>query len=57
MAAVNSTGLLDADPASRKDMFMNAPKKAAIPVSAPRIRPIPTAISPKVMIQLNHVSW
>ena len=30
-------------------MFMTAPKKAAKPVSSPRSRPIPTAISPNVM--------
>ena len=49
MAMVNRTGLVDADPASRNDMFMTAPKKAAKPVRSPMSRPIPTAISPNVM--------
>ena len=30
-ASVNRTGLVEAEPASRNDMFMNAPKKAATP--------------------------
>ena len=31
MARVNSTGFEEADPASRNDMFINAPKNAAKP--------------------------
>src|SRR3989304_3619283 len=38
-------------------MFIRAPKKAAMPVSRPRRRPTPTAISPSVITQANHVSW
>ena len=49
IASVNSTGFIDAEPASRNDMFMRAPKKAAIPVKTPTRRPIPIASSPKVM--------
>src|SRR3972149_11884905 len=55
MAAVNMPGLLDAEPASRKDMFMNAPKKAAMPVNAPNRSPRPTAISPKTMTYPNQL--
>ncbi len=54
MARVNRTGLDEAEPASRKDMFMRAPKKAAKPVRQPTIRPIPTAISPKVISGANQ---
>ena len=31
MASVNMTGLVEAEPASRNDMFISAPKKAAMP--------------------------
>jgi hypothetical protein len=37
-------------------MFISAPKKAAMPVSAPRIRPRPMAISPSVTSQANQPS-
>jgi hypothetical protein len=57
MAIVNSTGFVDAEPASRNDMFMRAPKKAANPVSAPNSSPSPTAISPTVISHANQVSW
>ena len=43
------TGLVEAEPASRNDMFISAPKKAAIPVRTPKIRARPTGISPNVM--------
>ncbi len=42
-ASVNRTGFVDAEPASKNDMFMSAPKKAATPVRMPRIRPTPMA--------------
>ena len=57
MAIVNRTGLVEAEPASRNDMFIIAPKKAAIPVRAPSSSPSPMASSPKVMTHANHVSW
>ena len=41
-------GLMLTAPASRKFMFMNTPKKAAIPVNMPIIKPMPTANSPNV---------
>ena len=49
------TGLTDAEPASRKDMFIMAPKKAAKPVRTPTMRPSPTAISPNTMSGANQV--
>ena len=49
MPRENRTGFVDAEPASRKDMFIVAPKKAAMPVRIPKIRPSPIAISPKTM--------
>jgi len=55
MARVNRTGLTDAEPASRNDMFMRAPKKAAKPVRQPTSRPSPTAISPNTMRGANQV--
>lgn len=55
MARVNSTGFEEADPASRNDMFINAPKNAAKPVSSPTISPIPTASSPSVISQPNQL--
>ena len=36
-------------------MFINAPKKAAKPVSSPTISPIPTASSPSVMSHPNRL--
>ena len=57
MAIVNRTGLVEAEPASRNDMFISAPKKAAMPVRAPSSRPSPTASSPNVMSDANQVSW
>ncbi len=36
-------------------MLIRAPKNAARPVSIPIRRPIPTAISPRVMSQANQV--
>ena len=56
MAIVNRTGFVDAEPASRNDMFIRAPKKAATPVRRPRSSPIPTASSPSVISHANHVS-
>ena len=56
IAMVNMTGFVDAEPASRNDMFMSAPKKAASPVRMPRRSADPTASSPKVMSQANQVS-
>ena len=53
---VNSTGLVDAEPASRNDMFMSAPKNAARPVRQPKMRPRPTAISPNTMSGANQDS-
>ena len=44
-----STGLVLALPASMKLRFMNAPPTAAMPTKAPKIRPSPTAASPKAM--------
>ena len=35
------------DPDSRNDMFITAPKKAAMPTSAPKIRPNPISTRPK----------
>jgi hypothetical protein len=57
IAIVKRTGLVEAEPASRNDMFIRAPKNAATPVRQPRSRPNPTAISPKVISQANHASW
>ena len=37
-------------------MFMNAPKKAAMPVRAPASSAMPIAISPNVISQANHAS-
>ena len=39
MASVNSTGLVEADPASMNDMFMNEPKNAAKPGQDPEDQP------------------
>ena len=50
------TGFDEAEPASRNDMFISAPKNAANPVSSPRIKPIPTAISPNVMTYVIQLS-
>ena len=55
MANVNSTGFDEVDPASRYDTFIIAPKKAAMPVRAPKISPRPTTISPNVMSGPNQV--
>ena len=38
-------------------MFIRAPKKAAIPVSAPKMSPMPIAISPKVTRTANQPWW
>lgn len=46
MAMVNSTGFVLAVPASIKLMFMNAPKKAAMPTKAPMISAMPMSNSP-----------
>ena len=54
MAIVNSTGLVEAEPASMNDMFMSEPKNAAKPVSAPSISPTPTAISPATTRTANQ---
>src|SRR6476659_4517566 len=56
IAIVNSTGFVDAEPASMNDEFISAPKKAAGPVRAPNRRPSPTRISPKTINQANHVN-
>ena len=48
MATRAISGLAPAVPANRKLAFMNTPKKAAMPVNAPRMRAIPTRVSPRI---------
>jgi hypothetical protein len=45
---MNIRGFAPAVPAKMKLAFMNAPKKAAIPVKRPRMRARPTRSSPNV---------
>ena len=49
-------GLVEADPASRNDMFIRAPKNAAMPTNAPTSNPIPTNNSPKAMAYEKNCS-
>src|SRR5690625_7397576 len=46
-AIKNIIGFVLTVPASKKDIFITAPKKAAIPVKNPTIRPSPTRTSPQ----------
>src|SRR5947208_1657471 len=56
MAMVKKIGLTLIDPDSRNDMFITAPKNAAIPTSAPTSRPRPMSISPNTITLENH-TW
>jgi len=49
------TGLVLADPAIMKFQFMKPPKKAAKPVSKPKINAIPTKNSPMEINFANQV--
>src|SRR4051794_22112478 len=55
MASVNSRPLVLADPAMMKFQFMNAPKKAAMPVRAPRMSAMPMRTSPQAISGANQV--
>src|SRR5690606_3040022 len=53
----NSLGLELTVPAKRKATFITAPKKAAIPVNMPTIKPMPTNTSPHATTKENNVAF
>jgi hypothetical protein len=57
IAIVNRTGLVEAEPASRNDMFISAPKKAAIPVRQPKMQAQSDGDLTEGDQPANHASW
>src|SRR5699024_12672194 len=54
---ININGLILTAPANKNEIFINAPKNAAIPVNIPMIKPTPTNTSPQATINEKKVAF
>ena len=54
---MNSNGFELSAPANKKLTFIKPPKKAAIPVNSPKMRPSPTNSSPYATMKLNSFAF